>query len=479
MDIYFFNKFFTLVDILSSEFYPQALFVYNFRRNSLNEDLRHLWESFLSDLKKTEISTLSYDAFFKKLAPVKLTEDTLYISSPNFFIGNHVKTNESYYKYMVDIFEKLLGRKLNFEFVQTGEVVEDFGPTSQDQLLERSRLNPKYTFDTFVVGKSNEFAHAASVSVADSLEKANANPLFIYGGVGLGKTHLMHAIGHVVLERDPNKKVLYVSSEQFTNEFINSIRTNKNEEFRHKYRSMDLLLIDDIQFIADKETTMEEFFHTFNELYNANKQIVLTSDKPPNTIPRLESRLISRFAGGLVVDIAPPDLETRIAILRKKSDAEGFQVPDEVINYVAKQVQSNIRELEGALSRVTAYSKLTTGHLDIETASLALNDLYKNQKVQPITPDSIKKVICKNYNLSLEDLDSKNRSRAISYPRQIAMYMCRKYTDLSLLKIGESFGGRDHSTVIHAYEKISEDLEKNPSLQGRVHQMLREVKGEL
>lgn len=479
MDIYFLHILPTFVDNFIFKTFPLFLFVNTFRRNTLNQDLQHLWESFLSELQKTEISPITYNTFFKQLAPIKFENDTLYINTPTSFIGERICNNESYHRYMVDIFNRLTGKILDFKFLVGDTSFNSFQPNPQDQLLEKSRLNPKYTFDTFVVGKSNEFAHAASVSVADSLEKANANPLFIYGGVGLGKTHLMHAIGHFVLDRDPEKRVLYVTSEQFTNEFINSIRTNKNEHFRHKYRSMDLLLIDDIQFIADKETTMEEFFHTFNELYGANKQIVLTSDKPPNTIPKLESRLISRFAGGLVVDIAPPDLETRIAILRKKSDAEGFQVPDEVINFIAEQVQSNIRELEGALSRVTAYSRLTTGSITIKTASLALKDLYRKNTSKPITPETIKKIISRHYNISLEDLDSKKRTRSIAYPRQIAMYMSRQYTDLSLLKIGESFGGRDHSTVIHAYEKISEDIEKDPSLNTKIHQMIREVKGEM
>ena len=313
--------------------------------------------------------------------------------------------------------------------------------------------------------------------MAENPKEAHANPLFIYGGVGLGKTHLMHAIGHFMHRSDPNKRILYVTSEQFTNEFIASIQTNKNEEFRRKYRSQDLLLIDDIQFIADKESTMDEFFHTFNELHAQDKQIVLTSDKPPKDIKKLEQRLISRFAWGLVVDIQAPDLETRIAILRNKAKSDGFVVPDEVINYIATHVKSNIRELEGALSRVTAYSKLTTGIITEETAATVLKDIYENNKPVKITVGHIKSVVCDKYHITLEEMDSKKRSRPLAYPRQIAMYLTRELTDMSLPKIGQEFGGRDHSTVIHACDKIKGDMEKDSQLFVTIESLKEQIKG--
>ena len=286
----------------------------------------------------------------------------------------------------------------------------------------------------------------------------------------------MHAIGNFIINQNPKKKILYVTSEQFTNELNNSIQTNKNEEFRNKYRKVDLLLIDDIQFIADKDRTQEEFFHTFNELHEANKQIVLTSDKPPKEIKSLEERLISRFAWGLVVDISPPDLETRIAILRSKADVEGFEVNDDVINYIAENVKSNIRELEGALSRVVAYSKLTNGEITVEMAAIVLSDIFESKKKKIINTKLIKEIISKEYNITTKDLDSKKRTRQIAYPRQIAMYITRQCTDLSLPKIGEEFGGRDHSTVIHAYDKIEKDMDEDPVLKIKINDIIKKIK---
>ena len=323
--------------------------------------------------------------------------------------------------------------------------------------VSNTSLNPRYTFDTFVIGNSNRLAHAASVAVAESPAKAY-NPLFIYGGVGLGKTHLMHAIGHYVLSQNKKTKVVYVSSETFTNELINSIRDDRNIEFRNKYRNIDILLIDDIQFIAGKERTQEEFFHTFNSLYEANKQIIISSDRPPKEIPTLEDRLRSRFEWGLIADIQPPDLETRIAILKKKAKLENLVVPDEVLIYIAKKILSNIRELEGALIRIVAYSSLTNREINEELAIEALKDIISNTKPKFITPDLIKEKVAEFFNIKIEDFTAKKRTKSIVYPRQIAMYLCRELTDLSLPKIGEEFG-RDHTTILHAYDKISSDLE--------------------
>lgn len=333
-------------------------------------------------------------------------------------------------------------------------------------------VKSKYTFDSFVIGNSNRFAHAASLAVAESPAKAY-NPLFIYGGVGLGKTHLMHAIGHYILQNNPNAKVVYVSSEKFTNELINAIKDDKNEEFRTKYRSVDVLLIDDIQFIAGKERTQEEFFHTFNTLHEANKQIILSSDRPPKEIPTLEDRLRSRFEWGLIADIQAPDFETRMAILKKKADVEKLNVPNEVMVYIATKIKSNIRELEGALIRIIAYSSLTNREVTVDLATEALKDIISNKQNKSITIDLIQDVVATYFNLRVEDLKSQRRTRNVAYPRQIAMYLSRKLTDMSLPKIGEEFGGRDHTTVIHAYEKISESLNKDESLEHTINDITK------
>lgn len=337
-----------------------------------------------------------------------------------------------------------------------------------------SILNPKYTFDSFVIGNSNRFAHAASLAVAESPAKAY-NPLFIYGGVGLGKTHLMHAIGHYILQNTPNAKVVYVSSEKFTNELINSIKDDKNEEFRNKYRNVDVLLIDDIQFIAGKERTQEEFFHTFNALYEADKQIILSSDRPPKEIPTLEDRLRSRFEWGLIADIQAPDFETRIAILKKKADVENLDIPNEVMVYIATKIKSNIRELEGALIRIVAYSSLTNREISVDLAAEALKDIISSEQNKQITIELIQDIVCNYFNLKIQELKSSRRTRNIAFPRQIAMYLSRKLTDMSLPKIGEEFGGRDHTTVIHAYEKISNILKKDESLRNVIDDLNKKI----
>lgn len=441
-----------------------------------NRELLVIWEQFLEQLNATDISPVSISTWFRPMKPLRIEGQTFFITVPNTFIKNFLENNKIYQETIVEILRNITGQTFTLMILEDGDILPDSPPPEMKR--DKSRLNPKYTFDSFVVGKSNEFAHAASLAVAENAEAAHSNPLFIYGGVGLGKTHLMQAIGHFMLQTDPQKRVLYVTSEQFTNELVTSIQTHKNEEFREKYRNIDLLLIDDIQFIANKEMTMEEFFHTFNELHGANKQIVLTSDRPPREIKKLEDRLISRFAWGLIVDIGQPDLETRIAILRKKANSEGYEVPDEVINYIATHVESNIRELEGALSRVAAFSKLTNGRLDEETAAIALKDLYQGPKERVVTPDIIKEVISKHYPVTIEDLNGKKRIRSISYPRQIAMYLTRELTDLSLPKIGEEFGGRDHSTVIHAYEKIEKDISKDVTFKIKITDLKKEIKGE-
>ena len=317
-------------------------------------------------------------------------------------------------------------------------------------------LNPKYTFDSFVIGPSNRFAHAASSAVCDSPAKAY-NPLFIYGGVGLGKTHLMHAIGHKISHKSPKAKILYISSEEFTNQLIGSIQNRTTMKFREKYRNVDILLIDDIHFIAGKESTQEEFFHTFNTLYDAHKQIVVSSDRPPKEIQSLEERLVSRFEWGLVTDIQPPDFETRMAILKKKSERETISLPDDVYYFLAEKIKSNIRELEGALIRVVAYAKLIGREISVDMVKDVLKDMIKEGQ-KKITIDIIQKKVCEYFDIKLSDMKVKKRSRGIAYPRQIAMYLARQLTDYSLPEIGEYFGGRDHTTVMHAYDKIKNDL---------------------
>ena len=288
----------------------------------------------------------------------------------------------------------------------------------------------------------------------------------------------MHAIGHYILSQNPNSKVVYVTSEKFTNELINSIREYRNEEFRNKYRNVDVLLIDDIQFIAGKEGTQEEFFHTFNALHEANKQIIISSDRPPKEIPTLEDRLRSRFEWGLISDIQPPDLETRIAILKKKAKVENIDVPDDVMLYIATKIQSNIRELEGALIRIVAYSSLTNKKVTVDLAEEALKDIISNNKPREINVDLIKDVVSKNFKIKIEDFNSKKRTRAIAYPRQIAMYLTRELTDLSLPKIGDEFGGRDHTTVIHAYDKIETDINESDEFKNKIENLIKEIKGE-
>jgi chromosomal replication initiator protein len=337
-------------------------------------------------------------------------------------------------------------------------------------------LNPKYTFDTFVVGHGNRFAHAASLAVAEAPAKAY-NPLFIYGGVGLGKTHLMQAIAHFVCRSTRASKVIYVTSEKFTNDLINSITSNSMESFRNKYRSADLLMIDDIQFLAGKDRTKEEFFHTFNTLHEASKQIVISSDRPPKEIPTLEERLWSRFEWGLIADIQPPDLETRIAILKKKSEVEELAIPQEVLTLIATKMFSNIRELEGALIKVIAYSSLTSEAITLSMAESILKDIMSPAKDRShVDIDLIKKVTAEYYSIKIDDMTAKTRKREIATARQVAMYLARTLTSASLPKIGEEFGGRDHTTVMHANDKITEELKSNPEIEEAVKTISQNIK---
>ncbi|WP_353509050.1 chromosomal replication initiator protein DnaA [Intrasporangium sp.] len=345
-------------------------------------------------------------------------------------------------------------------------------PTAQ---ASDTRLNPKYTFDTFVIGASNRFAHAAAVAVAEAPAKAY-NPLFVYGESGLGKTHLLHAIGHYARTMFPNVRVRYVNSEEFTNDFINSIRDDKASAFQSRYRSVDVLLIDDIQFLQGKLQTQEEFFHTFNTLHNANKQIIITSDLPPKELSGFEDRMRTRFESGLLTDVQPPDLETRIAILRKKAIQERMSVPDDVLEYIASNFSTNIRELEGALIRVTAFSNLNRQQIDLPLAEIVLKDVLPNETPNQVTAATIMAVTSAYYAVTIEDLCGSSRSRQLVTARQIAMYLCREMTDLSLPKIGQHFGGRDHTTVMHADRKIRELMSERRAIYNQVTELTNRIR---
>ncbi|EOU1113833.1 chromosomal replication initiator protein DnaA [Clostridium perfringens] len=454
----------------------------------MDAQLNNLWEQALNIIKG-EISEISFNTWIKSCTPISISDNILKLSVPNEFTKGILDTR--YKDLLIQALKIVTSRKFKIEFYLESDLEEE--KENEEKQKEEKRentndvdgsivvsdemsatLNPKYTFQSFVIGNSNRFAHAASLAVAESPAKAY-NPLFIYGGVGLGKTHLMHAIGHYILQENPKAKVVYVSSEKFTNELINAIKDDKNEEFRNKYRKVDVLLIDDIQFIAGKERTQEEFFHTFNALHEENKQIILSSDRPPKEIPTLEDRLRSRFEWGLIADIQPPDFETRMAILKKKADVEGLNVPNEVMVYIATKIKSNIRELEGALIRIIAYSSLTNRDVSVDLASEALKDIISNKESAPVTVKTIQESVANYYNLRIEDLKSQRRTRNIAYPRQIAMYLSRKLTDMSLPKIGEEFGGRDHTTVIHAYEKISENLKTDEGLQSMINDITKKL----
>lgn len=441
-----------------------------------------LWNQLLDKVRE-KISKPSFETWIKATKAYTLKGDVLTVIAPNEF--NRDWLEDRYSNLIADLLFELTGEQLEAKFITPPTQDDAFNPPEITKKVKKQddeqhdfsqhMLNTKNTFDTFVIGSGNRFAHAASLAVAEAPARAY-NPLFIYGGVGLGKTHLMHAIGHYVLEHNPQAKVVYLSSEKFTNEFINSIRDNKAGEFRDKYRTVDVLLIDDIQFLAGKESTQEEFFHTFNALHEESKQIVISSDRPPKEIPTLEDRLRSRFEWGLITDITPPDLETRIAILRKKAKADGLDIPNEVMLYIANQIDSNIRELEGALIRVVAYSSLVNSDMNADLAAEALKSIIVGSKPRIITIHDIQKTVGEHYNVKLEDFKAKKRTKSVAFPRQIAMYLSRELTDFSLPKIGNEFGGRDHTTVIHAHEKISKLLQTDPQLKRQVKEIQNQLK---
>jgi chromosomal replication initiator protein len=420
-----------------------------------------LWQSVLNSLEE-KISKPSFETWLRSTSIQSFTQSSLTISTPNKFTKDWLESRYStlIQKSIFDIIEK------NLDLIFIDRSLNDKSDNNETDKNEKedsfllNRFNPKYTFDSFVVGQANRFAHAAALAVAES--PANSyNPLFIYGGVGLGKTHLLHAIGNYVKEHHPQLRTMYVSSETFTIEFIHSLRDKRGDNFRNKYRNIDILMIDDIQFIGGKESTQEEFFHTFNTLHEQRKQIVITSDKHPKNIPTLEDRLRSRFGWGLITDVQLPDLETRTAILFKKAKAEKMNLPDSVIDYISANIRTNIRELEGAFTRVVAYSSLENEDISLNLAQRALTEYISEQNSDKISVERIQRKVSEYYGVNVDDFRCKKRTKSIVFPRQVAMYLSRELTDLSLPKIGDGFGGRDHSTVIHAHEKIANQMESD------------------
>jgi len=425
--------------------------------------------------------TNSSSMWFKNLRADKVDGSTLIIYTNNDFIKEWV--DKRYLNLIQEVASEVFPGVDKVQLVLKDRrrkgtrdpVYLDVNLLAEEEVSDASSdLNPRFTFETFVIGASNRFAHAAALSVSEN--PTSYNPLYIYGGVGLGKTHLLHSIGHYTKRLYPNFRVIYRSSEQFLNDFINSLTSSSIPTFQRRYRSIDMLLIDDIQFLANKERTVEEFFHTFNDLHNNNKQIILSSDCPPKEISGLQERLISRFEWGLITDIQPPELETRIAILRKKSALDKKAVPDEVINYIASRFDSNIRELEGALIRVIAYSSLSKEPITPEMAKEVLRDILPEEENRDITIDHIMKVTADYFNLSVKQLVSPNRSRQLVTARQVCMYLCRELTDKSLPTISNAFGGRHHSTTIHSVEKIKKLMEEKRDIYDAVQKLTNKIK---
>lgn len=448
------------------------------------EKILEKWEEILLSIKEEhEVSDLSYKTFLLPLEPYSVEKDVLTIIVPDEVFLNYVK--KKYQRILSFTVEDITGSHYEIEFIIKDQIkempdkklIQNNNSSVSQMAIQNANLNPRYTFDTFVVGKNNNLAHAASLAVAESPGEIY-NPLFIYGGVGLGKTHLMHSIAHFILKSKPDAKILYVTSEKFTNELIDAIRNKNNystTEFREKYRNNDVLLIDDIQFIIGKESTQEEFFHTFNALYESKKQIIISSDKPPKEIETLEDRLRSRFEWGLTVDIQQPDYETRMAILRKKEDLEGYNIDNEVVKYIATNVKSNIRELEGALTKIVALSKLDKREINIDLAEEALKDLISPNAVQEVTPQLIIDVVAEHFGITPLDIISPKRSKELVFPRQITMYLCGEMTNESLQNIGKSLGGRDHTTIIHGTKKIAAELKNDESLKNTIDILKKKI----
>jgi chromosomal replication initiator protein len=455
------------------------------------QDVQQIWDDTL-DVVRSELNAPTFKTWFEHTAPLGLIDQTLVVSVHNDFARDWLESR--YSGLLRSALAQVSGTPLNVTFKVPGgsapapapqpEVesvaLPDLESAEEKRVREASEgdFNPKYRFDSFVIGESNRFAFTAAQRVAEAPSRAY-NPLFIYGGVGLGKTHLLQGVGHYVQLHYPHMRVKYVSTEQFTNDFINSIGNRDNRRidgFRRQYRTNDVLLLDDIQFLAGKEGTQEEFFHTFNTLQQAGKQIVLSSDRPPKDIATLEERLRSRFEMGLITDIQPPDLETRIAILNRKIASEGYLVPEDVVAFIADRVSSNIRELEGSLIRIVAFSSLTRHDIDLDLASSVLKDIFPERSLKPVSVASIQQEVCKFYGISRNELLGNKRSQNLVYPRQIAMYLTRELTDLSLPRIGADFGGRDHTTVMHANAKIQKLMNAQREVYNQIQTLTNQIK---
>lgn len=416
------------------------------------------------ELLKDETTKISYETWIKNLEIQSADNGNIILLASSTFQKDAIESR--YHDLLTNTFKFITNKDCTVTIVAKEEIQDSSSNNASLNVsldancgYSNSTLNPKYTFDTFVVGNNNRFAHAAALAVAEA-PATSYNPLFIYGGVGLGKTHLMHSIGNEILKKNRDSKILYVTSEKFTNQLINAIKDNKNEQFRTRYRNIDVLLIDDIQFIAGKERIQEEFFHTFNTLHESGKQIIISSDRPPKDIQLLEDRLKSRFEWGLIADISNPDYETRLAILRKKAQLDNIIIDDEILSNIATRIDSNIRELEGTLNKLIAKSSLTNSPITMEMAEKAINDIVSQQD-KVISSDFIQETVAKYFNISAKELKGSKRSNDIAFPRQIAMYLCRNVAQMSLPQIGKDFGKRDHTTVMHACNKIEQEIKEN------------------
>lgn len=447
----------------------------------MNTNIYEKWDEILNMMKtEYEISDISFETWLKPLSVYSVENNNITILAKDKMHMDYIE--KKYSKQLMVTVGEITGVSYTFQFVSEDTIQKSEpeavkpNPVLQKNLID-ANLNPRYTFDTFVVGNNNRFAHAASLAVAESPGEIY-NPLFLYGGVGLGKTHLMHSIAHFILENNPKAKVLYVTSEKFTNEIVDAIQRKNNIstiEFREKYRNVDVLLIDDIQFIIGKEATQEEFFHTFNALHESKKQIIISSDKPPKDIETLEERLRSRFEWGLTVDIQSPDYETRIAILRKKAELENYPINMEVFKYIADNIKSNIRELEGALTKIYAFSSLSNEELNVTLAEKVLKDSISPNETRQITPDLIIRLVAEHFNMTPNDIISQKRNKELVYARQIVMYLCRTMLDIPLQQVGEFLGKRDHSTVISGVKKIEKGMNTNDSIKNTVEVLKKKI----
>jgi len=440
----------------------------------MNAQITNIWSNALK-LIKDEVSELSFTTFMEPLKPVSGGTDFINLEVPADFIKASLE--QRFYPLIKNAVNQASKRDYIVNFILPSETIFDKLDEPSGEAYEKTHLNSKYTFDTFIVGKNNRMAHAAAVAIADNLHNNSYNPFFLYGGSGLGKTHLMHAIGNYITKNNKSAKVLYVTSEEFTIEYISALRKNEFVQFRNKFRSVDLLLIDDIQFLGEKNSTIEEFFNTFNSLHQSNKQIIIASDRSPNELSFFDERLRSRFQCGLVSDVQKPDYETKIAILRKKSEDEGFIIPDEVYEYISKNVGTNIRELEGALNQILIYSKMSSADLSLETAKEALKHITENKNSQKtITPKSIIDVVSRYFDTRPEDIKSDKRSRNISMSRQVSMYLCRELINMSFPEIGKEFGGKHHTSVMTACTNIDKKKREDKFLDTSINDIVDLVK---